>query len=60
MFSMETYEEKIEALSEAFRIAVTREISEEVPNVCNLVLVYIIKVFWKENKKEDWIRCLNW
>lgn len=36
MFSMETYEEKIEALSEAFRIAVTREISKEVPNVCNL------------------------
>lgn len=37
MFSMErSYEEKISALSDEFKIQVTKEISKEVLNVCNL------------------------
>ncbi len=37
MFSIErTYEEKIEALTDEFKISVTKEISREVLTVCNL------------------------
>ena len=37
MFSQEiSYEEKIDALQNEFKISVTSEISEEVLNVCNL------------------------
>lgn len=37
MFSIErTYEEKITALADEFKISVTKEMSREVLNVCNL------------------------
>lgn len=37
MFSVDrTYEEKIVALSDEFKISVTKEMSKEVLNVCNL------------------------
>lgn len=56
MFSIErTYEEKIAALSDEFKISVTKEMSREVLNVCNLSTgVYNkgVSAGWQDGVKE--------
>jgi len=62
MFSIErTYEEKIAALADEFKISVTKEISKEVLTVCNLSTGVYNKghsVGWQEGRQEGILETL--
>lgn len=63
MFSTErTYEEKIKALTDEFQISVTKDISREVLDMCNLSTGIYNRGFavgWQEGLREGWMEQLK-